>query len=246
MTRLSVGGPKVTIAHRGDPSRYPENTLLGVASAISEGADVVEIDVKVTADGEVILLHDLTLQRLWGLSAAVVELTWAEIAERTGGPLGVPRLHDALALLSGTGRSLLIDMDAARWAEPAWRCVRGCIGAGIVDPEQILWCGRDDSLRVVRELDPSARIILSWDELNGGGDPPGDDIVQALRPEAYNPHWPMMSQQSVAWAHERDMAACCWTVDDETTMRNLLRLGVEAMITNQIRTLKRVTDELAR
>lgn len=244
-TTLWAGGATVTIAHRGDVARHRENTLLGVASAIAEGADVVEIDVKVTADGEVVLLHDLTLERLWGHSAAITALTYAATGELIGGGLGVPRLRDVLGLMSGTPCSLLIDMDAACWAERAVGCVRAGVAEGLVSAGQVLWCGRDDSLRVVRELDPAARIMLSWDESNGQGAPPADDIIEALRPEAYNPHWPMMSPETVAWARDRGMATCCWTVDDEATMRRMLHFGAKGMITNQIRTLRKVVDELS-
>ncbi len=246
MSRLAVDGPTLAIAHRGDPRRHRENTLLGVASAVMERADLVEIDVKVTADGEVVLLHDLTLQRLWGFEAAITELSYPRLVELTGGGLGVPRLRDALAMVSDTPCSLLIDMDTAVWAEPSLSCVRACVSEGIVRDEQIAWCGRDDSLRIVRELDPKARIILSWDESNGQGEPPDDHIVETLRPEAYNPHWPMISSDVVAWGHDRGMAVCCWTVDDEASMRGVLPLGVSGMITNEIRTLRKVIDELSR
>ncbi|MET1004857.1 MAG: glycerophosphodiester phosphodiesterase [Propionibacteriaceae bacterium] len=242
---LSLAGPVRCVSHRGDPRRHRENTLLGVASAITEGADVVEVDVKVTADGEVVLLHDLSLQRLWGHPGRVTDLSYADVADLTGGPLGVPRLRDALALLTGTPSALMIDLDAAGWAEPSVACVRSCIAEGLVTPGQVIWCGRDDSLLVVRELDDDARIVLSWDESNGGGKPPGDDIVDLLRPEAYNPHWPMVDADTVRWAHERELAVCCWTVDDEPTMRRLIDLGVTAMISNEIRTLRTVADELS-
>jgi glycerophosphoryl diester phosphodiesterase len=225
-------------------ARHRENTLLGVASAVAAGADVVEVDIKVTADGEVVLLHDLTLDRLWGHARTITELTHEDVSRLTGAGLGVPRLVDALALLSGTSSALLIDMDTDRWATAAVATVQQSIAAGLVTADQVLWCGRDDSLLVVRELDPAARIVLSWDESNGGGGPPGDDVVAQLRPEAYNPHWPMVGPDTVAWARERGLATCCWTVDDEATMRTLLRLGVSGLITNQIRTLREVIDEL--
>jgi myo-inositol-1(or 4)-monophosphatase len=57
----------LTVAHRGDTSLWRENTLAGLDSAADCGADWVEVDVKLTADGELVLLHDFTLNRLWGL-----------------------------------------------------------------------------------------------------------------------------------------------------------------------------------
>ena len=55
-------------AHRGDSSRYRENTIVAIQSAIDAGAEVVEIDVRITRDGKVIVLHDSNLERLWGIT----------------------------------------------------------------------------------------------------------------------------------------------------------------------------------
>ncbi|MBM6705396.1 inositol monophosphatase, partial [Sutterella massiliensis] len=53
-------------AHRGDSSRQRENTLAAILSAAEVGARTVEVDVHVTRDGQVVLLHDDTFERLWG------------------------------------------------------------------------------------------------------------------------------------------------------------------------------------
>ena len=55
-------------AHRGDSSRFRENTIIAIQSAIDAGAEVVEIDVRITRDGKVIVLHDSNLERLWGIT----------------------------------------------------------------------------------------------------------------------------------------------------------------------------------
>ena len=54
-------------AHRGDSSRLRENTIAAINSAITHHADIVEVDIRKTSDGQVILLHDQTLERLWGV-----------------------------------------------------------------------------------------------------------------------------------------------------------------------------------
>ena len=67
--------------------------------------------------------------------------------------------------------------------------------------------------------------------------------VTALRPEAVNPHWPMITPATLDWAQDRGLALCCWTVDEEHQMRRLIDLGVDAMITNRIQTLRTVLDD---
>lgn len=94
------------VAHRGDPYRARENTLPSIRSALERGADAVEIDVRVTRDGVPVLLHDATLQRLWGHDLRLDRLSHEELTELTGG--GVPTLREAL-LAAGTHR-LMIDL----------------------------------------------------------------------------------------------------------------------------------------
>ena len=61
----------VACAHRGDSSRFRENTIVAIESAISSGAAIVEIDVRISKDGEVVVLHDPTLERMWGLDKPI-------------------------------------------------------------------------------------------------------------------------------------------------------------------------------
>lgn len=241
--------PPRAIAHRGEPVQHRENTLPAVLAALDLGADLVEIDVKITSDGEVVLLHDATLQRLWGRPGAIGDVSLDDLSDLTlpgESVRGIPTLQETLDLLGGTHAGLLIDMDAADWAEPSLRVVQEVVRAGGISHGQIVWCGRIEPLLIIRAGDPDARIFLSWDEGNADGEPPPDDAVRALTPEVYNPHYPMITPEVINWAAERGMATGCWTVDDESLMIKLLDLGVSTMISNQIGTLRKVIDARVR
>ncbi len=69
----------VAIAHRGEPVGHRENTLPAFAAAVALGADMVEIDLRRTRDGAIVVLHDQTLERLWGLEASVGDVDLAEV-----------------------------------------------------------------------------------------------------------------------------------------------------------------------
>jgi glycerophosphoryl diester phosphodiesterase len=244
-TRLGHAGRPLAVAHRGEPVGHRENTLLALAAALRAGADVIEIDVKVAADGTVVLLHDDTLNRLWNRSGDVTDLTYPQLRAFTSPSGGIPTLLEALALVSGTGAALLIDMDSPAWAGPSHAVVVAAIADGWLREDEVLWCGRPAALDVIRAADPDARIVLSWDAGTNDGALPDDDVVERLRPEAFNPHWPMMTAETIAWARERHLAATCWTVDDDDRMRDLLALGVDAMTSNHISKLRKVIDEHA-
>ncbi len=67
------------VAHRGDPYRFRENTIDSLRSALEQGADAVEIDVRLTRDGVPVLLHDATLKRLWERDRPLAVLSAAEV-----------------------------------------------------------------------------------------------------------------------------------------------------------------------
>lgn len=69
----------LNIAHRGFSARYPENTLLAFHKALDAGADMIELDVQLSRDGEVVVCHDPELGRLTGLCAFVADLDWSQL-----------------------------------------------------------------------------------------------------------------------------------------------------------------------
>lgn len=76
-----VGAVTFTIfGHRGSPATHPENTLEGFRHALSVGADALELDVHVTRDGRVVVMHDEDGVRVAGVNRRVADATWAEVA----------------------------------------------------------------------------------------------------------------------------------------------------------------------
>ena len=148
-------------AHRGDSSKFRENTIAGIQSAITAGAEIVEIDLRISRDGEVIVSHDYTLERMWGLSDDVGNRDWSEIARLGEGDLRIPLLSDVLKLFVGTSSTLMIDMEQADPAAGAFAVVQ----SGPLSQDQITWCGPLAAMRTIRSLSASARIWMPWDEV---------------------------------------------------------------------------------
>ncbi len=109
--------PPLIIAHRGDSAHRPENTLASFASALEQGADLVEFDIQLTKDGQVVVIHDATLDRTTSGKGRVSELTLAEIRsvsagypERFGAEFAgqrVPVLAEVLGLLRGRAKAMI-------------------------------------------------------------------------------------------------------------------------------------------
>lgn len=105
----------MVVAHRGDWRNAPENSLQAIQSCIDMGVDMVEIDIRKTKDGILILMHDETIDRTTNGSGRVSEMTWTELKklQLTNG-IGswtshrIPTLEEALDLTRGR---ILVNLD---------------------------------------------------------------------------------------------------------------------------------------
>ncbi len=221
-------------AHRGDSSRHRENTLAAIRSAADAGARTVEVDVHVTRDGQVVLVHDDTLERLWGVDARVAGLDLADVRALGGGDLRIPLLADALELLAGTDVELVIDMASGDPAAAAHAVVQAAPRT-----PRVAWCGHLDGMRLIRELDPAAVIWLPWADPQ----PPTADDLAELRPAVVNMPHLVVGRALVDAVHALGARVAAWTVDEPAQMEWLASIGVDAITTNELATL---LDVLAR
>lgn len=221
----------LTVAHRGDPYVHRENTLPSVRSALLKGADAVEVDVRVTLDGVPVLLHDPSLERLWGHPLAVAGLTSDEVCRLTAGK--VPTLEDALAELGrhAHGR-MLLDLTGTEQAAPALAAVRAA-GA----QERVYYCGGASAMRAVRDTDAGAEIALTWKTSAR----PAAALLGAVAPRWLNLRFGLVDPPTIAYARERGLLVAAWTADWRRSMRRLLALGVDSVTTNRLTALQRLT-----
>ncbi|MFF7205871.1 glycerophosphodiester phosphodiesterase [Streptomyces sp. NPDC008141] len=234
LTPVETGPARIVgvVGHRGDPYRVRENTLPSLRSAVTRGADAVEIDVRLTRDGVPVLLHDATLKRLWGHDRPLSKLTRAQVEELTRG--GVPTLRDAL--LDVGAHRLMIDLPGA--TEESVRAVVGLVrecGAA----ERVYYCAGPVAMLAVRNEDPAAEIALTWTSLA----PPRPVLIDAVRPRFLNYRFGLVGQELAERVHKDGMLISAWTADTRRTMRRLIRAGVDAVTTNRVDTLASVVRD---
>jgi len=224
------GGPlhrPWSIAHRGDPRRYRENTLPAVRAAVAAGADAIEVDVRVTCDGAAVLLHDESLRRLWRDRSRVGELTLDDLRRRAP---GVPTLAEALAAVAGAV-PLVLDVGSEAAARAALVAVAGegtPAGVGVGPRDAVWFCGDPRTLAWLREQAPAAPRMLSWDRRA----PIPPDLVDAVVPAFVNLRHRLLSPHAVQQWHERGVLVSAWTVDRRRRRERLERWGVDAVISN--------------
>jgi glycerophosphoryl diester phosphodiesterase len=222
----------LAIAHRGEPVGHVENTLEAVRAAIEAGAPMVEIDVRLSADGHLAVVHDADLNRIWGVDRPLSAMSWEEIAVvRDAEGHRIPELADVAGLAADAAVQLMVDLPAADAGVPAYRLLEGL---GLLD--SCLFAGET---RPVRELSSAARIALSWDRFA----PPDDEMLAFFRPEYFNPHVQLLTATIADRMHEAGIGISVWTVDHPRDMRAAITQGADAVITNRITTLLEVLEE---
>lgn len=214
-------------AHRGDSSAFRENTLPAVRSAIAKGAEIVEIDVRLTADGDVVVLHDPTLERLWGDPRAIGTVPTADIVALGAPDERPPLLADVLPLFAGTTSRLVIDLDDARFAAPAHAVAAA---AAATTGTTVDWCGDLDGMRVLRSLDSAARLWLPWRLLRV----PSAAELAELDPVTVNIPFPIADEAFVRGVHHLGLPVTVWTLDEPDDLARALDLGVDTITTNRL------------
>lgn len=215
------------VAHRGDPYRFRENTTDSLRSALEQGADAVEIDVRLTRDGVPVLLHDATLKRLWERERPLAALSAAEVRGLTEG--GVPTLAEALTVTEGS--RVMIDLPGS----PDVRAVRRVLDVvrECAAQDRVYYCADAPAMLAVRAADPSVEIALTWRSVA----PPRPALLAAVRPRWLNYRFTLVDRGLVARVHRDGCLLSVWTPDTRRSMRRLLDAGVDSITTNRIDSL---------
>ena len=239
LTGADTMGPMQTltaVAHRGDPYRFRENTLDSLRSALDRGADVVEVDVRLTRDGVPVLLHDDTLKRLWEHDRPLLSLSAAEVRGLTAG--AVPTLAEALAATDGS--RVMLDLPGTREVRTARRVVDAVREAGAAD--RVYYCADAAAMLAVRAADPSAEIALTCTSLA----PPRPVLLAAVKPRWLNYRFSLVGRELAARVHRGGRLLSVWTPDTRRAMRRLVDLGVDSITTNRIDVLCALRQTLER
>jgi glycerophosphoryl diester phosphodiesterase len=222
----------LAVAHRGDPIGERENTLAAFSAAVAAGADMIELDVRCTADGEAVVVHDPTLERVWGDVSRVADLTADDVRA-----LGIPDLAQALAAIP-EHIQVMVDYDDRAVAEPALHAV---VTADAL--ERCLFSGDCyDGHRAIIRRAAGARIALTWT----GDVPCPDTLLDELNAEYWNPSGIALGRNpdQIERMHARGTLVSVWTIDRREDMQLFLELGVDAVITNRVAALVELLERV--
>jgi glycerophosphoryl diester phosphodiesterase len=214
------------IGHRGASVAHPENTLAAFAGAAAQGADGVELDLRRTADGEVVVRHDPTLPD----GRLVVDLRRDEL------PDWVPSLDDVLDACADFS---VLNLEVKNWPDDpdfdpsevlAEQVVAALEQRPLVRERVLVSAFHLPTIDRVRALDPG--LATGWLTLGMADVTVVLDRAAAGGHRAVHPHVAFVDAAMVERAHTLGLELNTWTVDDPGRLRELADLGVDAAITN--------------
>jgi glycerophosphoryl diester phosphodiesterase len=216
--------PKV-IGHRGAAAYAPENTLESFREAKKRGASWVEIDVKLTADGVAIVMHDASLKRTTGIDRLVAETRAADL------PATVPTFEQAITCFGelGLGCNVEIKPCEGREAETARVAVatlRRCWPAAL--PAPLLSSFKDASLAAAQEAAPEFARAVLIDELKDDWRPRAEAVGAA----GINTSGKRLTAPRAVEIKKAGYALSAYTINDGEVARALVGMGVDCVITD--------------
>lgn len=206
------------LAHRGDWRHAAENTLPALLAALKAPAcDGLEFDVRLSADGVPVLLHDETLRRVQGRPERV-----DDVRARTLDELGVPRLADVLAAIP---HRAFLDVELkGRHDRAVVEVLAAGRGPGLVNA--VVSSFQPETLERVAGLVPGWPRWLNADDL----EPATIAMATDLTCRAISVEWHAIDPGSLARARDAGLQVAAWTVRRRPTAARLDRLGVFATI----------------
>lgn len=225
-------------AHRGASGYAPENTLLAFEKAIEQGADGIELDVQLTRDGELVVIHDETIDRTSDGTGRVKDFTYAKLARYNfnkthleSGRAVIPTLEEVYELMKPTGLTVNVELKTGVvfYSEIEERVLDLTARMGMEDR---VWYSSFNhyTIQRIKEQNKAAKTGMLYSDgiinpVSYGAYVVGAD---AMHPAIYNLQYPGYMED----CRKHGKRVHVWTVNKEEHMRMVCELQVDAMITN--------------
>jgi len=226
-------------AHRGARCMAPENTLPAFAAALEMGADGIELDVHLTADGRLVVIHDFNVEKTTDGRGEVERMTTDEIARLDAGShfsvefagTRIPHLEEVLDLVGGRCRINIEIKSNDLYARDASERVAALIRVRDLYDQVIVSSFNPITLIKMRHLDGAIALGMLYDREM----PPFLREVWAeppISPQAQHPHHALIDAAYMQWVQEIGAQVNTWTVNEPAEARRLAGLGVDTLITD--------------
>ncbi len=221
------------IAHRGASAHAPENTLAAFALAVEMQADMVELDVHLCKDGQLVVIHDATLDRTTSGSGNVAEHTLAQLRQldaggwfdRKFGRERIPTLSEALETVGGECGVNVEIKYASRYPGIARAVVDALRETGRPPTDFIVSAFEHDVLDEIKALSPQLPVAPLFSAFPNAAD--------SLKGEYLHPAHKIVDEDVVRRAEGKGQRVNAWTVNDDEGYRRMIDSGVYGIITDR-------------
>lgn len=240
------------IAHRGASAYYPENTLVSFAGAINMAADMVELDVQLTADGEVVVFHDEKINRCTNGKGAIADYTLVQLKKLDAGSwfdkkfagVRVPSLAEVLELCKN---KIAVNIEIKTEAVTdkisggiEEKCLKIVDQSGMRD--HVVFSSFDPrAIQHIKQIDRLSPVAVLFEKKYYGASLPSQ-VVESLGADAFNCSVRELGKKWLADLKDHGIPVNVYTVNDEKNMIRLLTLGVSGIFTNHPDILKNVLE----
>jgi len=222
-------------AHRGASTVCPENTMAAFEEAIRQGADWIELDVRESRDGRVIVLHDESLKRTTGADSKAWELDYGEMAALDAGSgfseafagERIPLLSEVIALAREEGIGLNIEIKADDHTPLLTEHVIALLQEADFLDECVITSQTYEVLRTAKEISGDVHTVYVMGFAYGA-------VNRLSAADGFSIRASVLSQSLVTDLHNRGIEVYAWTVDARSSITRMISLGVDHIITNNV------------
>lgn len=235
-------GNTMVIGHRGDAKNAPENTLISFKRAIEMGADGIELDVQMSKDGQLVVIHDERVDRTTDGIGFVKDFTLKEIKRLDAGiKFGkkfsgerIPALYEVFDLIGNRNFIVNIEIKSGIVIYPdiEEKLVEMVMDYNLQD-RVVISSFNHYSIREVKKIAPELKIGLLYE--CGLVEP--WHIANRMHAYSLHPFYFNIIPELVAGCKKNNVKLFPWTVDKKDDMERMIKSGVDAIITNDPQTL---------
>jgi glycerophosphoryl diester phosphodiesterase len=227
------------VGHRGAMGYCPENTLVSFERGLELGADWIELDVHLSRDGALIVIHDETLDRTTNGHGLVRDHTLAELRELDAGE-GQRLLTLDEVLEWARQKDTVVDIEiknAPIFYEGISEAVVDAVTSAHMADRVIVISFDHAAVKRVKDVAPGivTGVLYACRPIDGGV-----GLARATRADAVLPYWAYVTPEDVMVAHEAGLFVAPWATSDPTALKHLVRCGVDAIGTNHPDVLRQV------
>lgn len=228
---ISLEAIQIT-AHRGFSHGIPENSIPAIERAIEELADYIEVDVRSTKDGELVLLHDSSLRRTTGLNQMIWDVTYDEIKELDAGSwlsddyadVRIPTLREVFELTKGDA-NLNIDLKYSSNQEDVVQILVDLVHEYNMEWQCIITSTSLKYLEEIKRIDPSIRTGFITHRLSPA-------VIQSDYIDVLSMKSNLVTKGVIEEIYRNGKHIFVWTVNTKEEIERVGRLGVDNIITD--------------